>query len=230
MKLVICMAITAVVVFLVVLRSAADTVPPTTTKPAAILITIDTTQAPECAEFAAKAKAAGEAYYATIEKMLPSDGYTPPNKVTITFLPAEEGKPYVAYTSAKGIFCDPDYYTKNPNDVGSIIHELVHVDQHYTLGKRPGWLTEGIADWVRWFHYEPANKRPHPKGDKAKYDGSYQTTAAFLEWTSNKYDKDLVKKLNAACRQAHYSDKIWKDLTGKSLEDLGAEWKASTTE
>jgi hypothetical protein len=204
------------------------------TMPAAkpkIEITVDTSAAPECADFAARAKAAGEQYWPTICEMLPSKGYTPATKVTLTFKPVADGqKHYVAYTSSAGIFCDPDYYTKHPNDVGSIIHELVHVDQHYTLRNPPGWLTEGIADWVRWFHYEPASKRPHPTGDKAKYNAAYQTTAAFLDWASKKYDKDLVMKLNAASREHHYDPKIWIDLTGKSAADLGAEWKASTTE
>jgi hypothetical protein len=244
MKIVTCSILaTALLAFAGLTR--ADGPATTTTKPASIVITIDTSEAPEMADFGAKAKAAGEAYYATIAKMLPSDGYTPADKVTIKFLPVTDPKRhYVAYTNAIGIFCDPDYYAKHQDDVGSIIHELVHVVQKYPNGRRanpakdtpdtvvkePGWLTEGIADWVRWFHYEPVKRQPHPKGDRAKYDGSYQTTAAFLDWTSKKYNKDLVEKLNVACREKKYHSGIWKELTGKTVEELGAEWKASTTQ
>ena len=36
----------------------------------------------------------------------------------------------------------------------------------------PGWITEGIADYVRFFKYEPESHRPHPKADKATYHDS----------------------------------------------------------
>ena len=40
-----------------------------------------------------------------------------------------------------------------------------------------------------------------------------------------KYDKDLIKELNAALREGRYSNEIWKERTGKTLDDLAAEWK-----
>ncbi len=34
-----------------------------------------------------------------------------------------------------------------------------------------------------------------------------------------------MRKLNAATREG-YSEELWKDWTGKTLQELGAEWKA----
>ena len=40
-----------------------------------------------------------------------------------------------------------------------------------------------------------------------------------------KYDKELHVKLNAAARQAKYSEDLWKEYTGKTLKELGDEWR-----
>jgi hypothetical protein len=103
----------------------------------------------------------------------------------------------------------------------------VHVVQSYRRGPRPGWLVEGIADYIRFFRYEPESARPHPNPTRAKYSDSYRTTGHFLNWAQTKYDKDLVIKLNTACREAKYAEGLWKEYTGKTLEELGAEWKES---
>ena len=52
-------------------------------------------------------------------------------------------------------------------------------------------------------------------------------TAAFLNYVAEKYDKELVRKLNKAMREGEYKEEFWKELTGKTVEELGEEWKAS---
>ena len=47
---------------------------------------------------------------------------------------------------------------------------------------------------------------------------------------TEKHDKDLVRKLNAAMREGKYKEEIWKELTGKTVEELGQEWKRSLAE
>ena len=37
----------------------------------------------------------------------------------------------------------------------------------------------------------------------------------------------MIPKLNAAMRTGKYDEGMWKDLTGKTLEELGKEWKES---
>ncbi|HLK16194.1 MAG TPA: basic secretory protein-like protein, partial [Fimbriimonadaceae bacterium] len=115
-------------------------------------------------------------------------------------------------------------------DVGLIVHEMTHVVQnykHYNDTDAPGWLVEGIADYVRWFFYEELSNRRHITQKDANARGSYQTTAAFLFWVSSKYGSDLVPKLNGALQANTYHEPLFKDLTGKTFDELAAEWKAS---
>jgi hypothetical protein len=85
---------------------------------------------------------------------------------------------------------------------------------------------EGIADYIRFFKYEPGKLRKLTPA-RAKYNGSYRITAAFLAFVCEKYDKDFVKKINAKMRKGKYKEGIWKELTGKTLAELGDEWKES---
>ena len=45
--------------------------------------------------------------------------------------------------------------------------------------------------------------------------------------SSEKYDKDLVRKVNQALREGEYREEIWKTLTKKSLKELDEEWRES---
>jgi hypothetical protein len=107
-----------------------------------------------------------------------------------------------------------------------MVHETVHVVQDYRDPDCPGWLVEGIADYIRFFKYEPGKiGRIDPR--RARYDGAYRQSAAFLAYVCDKYDKALVRKINARLREGRYRDEVFKELTGKTVEELGAEWKAS---
>ena len=99
--------------------------------------------------------------------------------------------------------------------------------QCYGYGGRPTWLVEGVADQVRWFVYEPAEKRARLDPLRARHDASYQTSGAFLDWAQRTYNPRLVTELNAACREGRYREAVWTTLTGKTLEELGTEWKQS---
>jgi hypothetical protein len=65
------------------------------------------------------------------------------------------------------------------------------------------WLVEGIADYIRFFKYEPGNIGTLNMA-KAKYDGSYRVTARFLAYVTDKYTKDLVLELHRAMREGRY--------------------------
>ncbi len=116
------------------------------------------------------------------------------------------------------------YALAHPNDLGMIVHEMVHVVQAYPKYD-PVWLVEGVADYVRWFFFEPVEKRPSPRLPNADARASYQTTAAFLFWATNKYDKDLVVKINTAEQAGTYTDELFKSSTGKTLDELNTKWK-----
>ena len=118
------------------------------------------------------------------------------------------------------------YFKAHPDDVGAMVHETVHCVQRYRTRNNPGWLVEGIADYVRFFKYEPG-KLGRINPNRARYNGSYRVTAAFLAYVADKYDKDLVRKLNQAMREGEYKEELWKALTGKTVQELDEEWRAT---
>ncbi len=199
---------------------AAPVVPDAVQAPAAprYEIIIDTTETPDLKEWAETLRPIVDAWYPKIVEMLPSEGYTAPQKVTITFKKIDG----IAYASGTQIVGAEAWFKRRPEDRGAIVHELAHVVQQYRSRRNPGWLVEGLADYVRWFNYEPLAKRPRPNPDRAKYTDSYQTTGAFLEYVVKNHDPQFVVKMNAAMRQGKYQPELWKEYTGKTVDELWA--------
>jgi hypothetical protein len=183
---------------------------------------VNVKDAPEMKEWAEKAARICERQYAMINEELKDDGFKPPRRVPMT-LKHMDG---VAYASGSRITGSADFFKRHPDDFGAMVHETVHVVQSYRVRGNPGWLVEGIADYIRFFKYEPGNLgRINPA--RARYDGSYRVSAAFLAYLTEKYDKDIVRKLNKMMREGEYKKEVFQKLTGKTLEDLGTEWRAS---
>jgi hypothetical protein len=205
------------------------------------VVTIDVSAAPELKDWTeTKLLGVCEEWYPKIVEMLPSDRYTPHKRVTIEFrtdMPAA----FPAWTRRDRISCNDEWFRRNQEGeaVGAVVHELVHVVQQYGQpGRRdpkrkptPAWLVEGIADYIRWFKYEPETHGAEIRNpDNASYDASYRVTANFLNWIVRQHDEQVITKLNAALRQGEYSDQLWRELTGKPVEELGAQWKKSLKE
>jgi len=170
--------------------------------------------------------------------MLPSEGFKAHRTVVMEFRDDMGGTP--AYAAGNKLSMSaPWFRTQLKGEArGSVIHELTHIVQNYWWAREknphpsptPGWITEGIPDYVRWFVYEPETKGAEiTRGNfaRANYDSSYRVSANFINWVIETHDKDFLKKLNTAAREGRYSDKVWKDSTGKSVEELGADWKAA---
>jgi hypothetical protein len=164
-----------------------------------------------------------ERQYQMINEELKSDGFKPRQRVTMTLKKDYKG---VAATSGSSITGSVRYFKAHPEDIGAMVHETVHVVQNYRGRDNPGWLVEGIADYIRFFKYEPG-KIGRIKSDHTRYDGSYRQSAAFLAYVTDKYDKELVRKINALLREGKYKEEVFKKLTGKTVQELGEEWKAS---
>jgi hypothetical protein len=221
---------------------------PATTRPAIVdtldidhgkyKATIDTTETPELTDWARKDLApVVKDWYPKIVAMLPSEGYHAPAQFSITFKREMKGVAFTAGTRVVGAY---DWYIKNMKGegVGSIVHELVHVVQQYGMARRtnpqakpnPGWLVEGIPDYIRWYLYEPQSHGAdigRRGAESARYDKSYRVTANFLHWVIANYDPDIVRKLNAAMREGKYGEELWEKWTGESVQDLGEWWKQS---
>jgi hypothetical protein len=195
--------------------------------------TVISTDAPDLGEWAREhLHPVVKAWYPKIVGLLPSEGYEAPKEVTILFRDGMGGTP--ASASGARVNCNREWFRRELQREarGSVVHELVHVVQQYGRGprgaRRPGWLVEGIADYIRWFLYEPETRGAEislRNLDRARYDASYRVTANFLNWATLKYDDDLVPQLNVALRQGTYSEDLWKERTGRTVEALGAEWR-----
>jgi hypothetical protein len=193
-------------------------------RPATVKVTVDTSEVPDLADWGQKAKVLVEKWHPLIAELLRSDGFTPPAEVRLVFKKDMRG---VAYTSRATITVAADWVKKHPGDTGMVVHELTHVVQSYRATPRnAGWLVEGIADYVRFFHYEPETAvTVNPRRDS--YRNGYRTGAAFLAWVEKTHDKEVVRKLNAALRKSEYKDELFKTYTSKTLDELWAEFAAS---
>jgi hypothetical protein len=189
-----------------------------------IEITLDTSETPEMADWAEKAKIVCEKNYPMILKFLGEKGFTPPAKTKIVFKKMDGP----AHSAGGEIFCSAKWFTDHPDDVGAVIHELCHVVQGYHKNEPPSWVTEGIADYVRWFNFEPENRHPRIHNpSKAKYSDSYQTTAAFFDWIVKEKDPKFIQRLNSASRHGKYKPELFKEYAGKPLDELWAEFVKS---
>ena len=183
-------------------------------------VTVDTSETPDLADWGRRAGNACAKWTPKISALLPSDGFAPPKAVTLRF---ENDKKGVAGTSGDKITIAAAYVRGHTNDLGMVIHELTHVVQAYPKEKegftKPGWLVEGIADYIRLYHFEPDALRPRVNPDKASYRDAYKTTAAFLAWIEQRH-AGTVKKLNAALRAGRFKENLFADCAGKPLDDL----------
>ena len=194
---------------------------------------IDSTLAPDLGEWAEKELLpVVYEWYPKLVALLPDEGFRAPEKVTFEFRDDMEGTP--AYAGGGRVSLNIPWFHKQLKGEakGCVIHELVHIVQQYGRGRgksqAPGWVTEGIPDYIRWFLYEPKSKGAEitvGNFERSSYDASYRTTANFLNWVVETHDKDFIRKLNSAARAGNYSDQVWKDATGKTAAELGAEWK-----
>jgi hypothetical protein len=183
---------------------------------------VDVSDAPEMKEWADKVARICERNYRMINDELPSEAFKPRTVVNMALKSSYKG---VAEAGGGRITGSVKFFKAHPEDIGAMIHETVHIVQSYRTRNAPSWLVEGIADYVRFFKYEPGkigkiNADPH-------YNNSYRTSAAFLNFVSIQYNKELVRKLNKALREGEYRETIWTTLTKKTLKELDEEWRMS---
>lgn len=183
-------------------------------KQAPLSVTVDTSQTVNIDQWAQKAKALEIEWYPKIVKIIGAKELNPPPPVKLVFK-AFDG---VAYTAGNVTTVNVCWVEQHPDDIGLVVHELTHVVQAYDK-PAPGWLVEGIADYVRWWCYEPASKRAHLDFTHASYKQGYQVTAAFLAWLVKDHP-NIVKEANAACKAGTYNDDLFVQWAGKPLDQL----------
>lgn len=201
-------------------------------------IVLDTTDFPEGREWMESAKGVVEEWFPKVCQLLGTDGrdpvtkqekgkaYEPPGKLRL-IIKKKISAP--AYATGNSITVNGEWITKHPEDLGMMVHELTHIVQHYPDSKTTlGWLVEGIADYIRWWRYEPelhaTSGRTKVNPEKAKYTDSYRTTAVWLAWSSRKYNMALVPCLDKAMRDREDPMEVFPRLTGKSADELWDEF------
>lgn len=177
-------------------------------------------------------------WYPKVVALLPGEGFEPHDTVLLEFRDdLEPGIPAAA--TGNRIRMNTAWFRGQLEGeaAGCIVHELVHVVQQYDRARArnplaatvPGWITEGIADYVRWFRFEPSSGGaviPPERAAGVAPEGSYRISANFLDWTIRRHDDGLLAKLNEAARQGRYRAELWNEWTGSDLGSLGAAWKA----
>ena len=170
-----------------------------------------------------------DTWYPKIIEALPSKDFTPPASVV--------DRHYRRLSRGGGDRREPRrlcaaWFKRNYNGegAGAVVHELVHVGAAVRSrpgrNTNPGWLVEGMADYIRWFKYEPTPTGTRPNPDRAKYTDSYRMTAGFLNYVAEKHDKEIVVSSTRPCAR-QYSADLWKEYTGKTVDELWKEYVAT---
>ena len=194
-------------------------------------VQIDVSDLPQARAWAEQARVLVIQWFPEVCQVLATDKFTPPKTLTLIF---KKTLSVPAYTTGMGsdgaaISINGQWITAHPDDFGMVIHEMTHVIQGYPGHQYAdaGWLVEGIADYIRFYRYEPDVPRRdvEPRNpQKASYRDAYRTTASFLAYVTWKYDRGTVSKLDRALRAGTYNDDLWKTITGKDVDALWAEF------
>ncbi|MFD2286153.1 secretory protein [Pedobacter petrophilus] len=133
----------------------------------------------------------------------------------------------VAEASGNRILFSAGYLNAHPTDIDVVTHETMHIVQGYGYSAGPVWLTEGIADYVR-YQYGVDNvgsKWSLPAYNaKQSYQNSYRITARFFAWLEQNIKPGLVATLDQQLRAHQYTEQSWNSLTGKSIDQLWEEY------
>lgn len=163
-----------------------------------------------------------EAWYPMVADKLAHPAYTPPSTMTIR-VASFNG---VAYAQGNSITISSSWLAGNMStSQGVLIHEMVHVLQSYP-DYNPSWITEGIADYVRYHMFRDAGD-PQPPSPSSHYTDGYGTAGYFLAYIESKHP-EFVRNLNISRHQNANADNFVLSYTGKTFPQLWNDMKAET--
>lgn len=183
--------------------------------------TLNCEEAPDLKEWGERAVKVCEEWYPRLVKEYASEGFKPAETVNIVF---RRTMRVPAATGGGTISVNADYVRGHQGDMGMMVHELFHVVQSYPRQMGDvGWLTEGLADYVRFWQYEPQTKQRQVDGNRASYRNSYRVTGAFLGWLEKK-NPGSAAKLNAQMRKGGNDETIFTSVIGTDVDTLWSEF------
>jgi len=188
-------------------------------------VEIDSSKTPSQKPWLETAAKLVRSWYPSVTSVLATTNWKSPTVIKLELDPNIDAP---AYTVNSTITINSKWIQSHPDDFGMVIHELTHVVQGYPDSDTTlGWLVEGIADYVRWWRYEPDAPRTRIDFSKATYHDAYRTTAYFLAWVGHKYNFGLVPALDGDMRAKKDPMLEFQKLTGKSADALWQEFSQS---
>jgi hypothetical protein len=119
----------------------------------------------------------------------------------------------IGETSGNVVRVSVDHLRRFPADIGLLAHELTHVVQAYPRAT-PLWLTEGIADFIRYYVVEPGSPKARFNAGTASYLDGYAPAAGMLNWLERRTGPHLLPALNAMMVQGAYSSAAFERIAG----------------
>lgn len=155
-----------------------------------------------------------------------TEGYEPYIEIKFAYL---EGTGSAAYATKNSDYDDELHWNivigistihSGQNMCNVITHELSHVAQCYTKCKEI-WLQEGLAEYSA-YHNTPDRQAAYLSLDynASSYQDGYGRTAAFIQFVSEKYCPGMGQYLNELLQRGEYSEAVWKEATGYSVEQM----------
>ncbi|THD64694.1 basic secretory protein-like protein [Phenylobacterium sp.] len=145
-------------------------------------------------------QAAAAGWWPRITAALASPGFTPTDRIILD-LNSITPKTIPAATRGDRIIVDAAYVLSmvgNPDRLGMVAHEMVHVAQAYPPFA-PSFLTEGIADYLRYYVLLPQDPgRGYDGARSGPWDG-YQVTGGLLDFIERAHP-GTVQAVNADLR------------------------------
>lgn len=165
-----------------------------------------------------------ETYFEVYPKLVKV--YNPKSTKKVVFV-VDTAYKAVAEASNGRILFSADYLKAHPTDIDVVTHETMHIAQAYGNSVGPWWLTEGIADYARYVYGVDniGSKWSLPDfNEKQNYNNGYRVTARFFVWIEQKVKAGTIKKLDEELRSHTFTDQSWVKLTGKTIDELWAEY------
>ena len=184
-----------------------------------VSVHLNINQAPQLEDWGLYAKELITLWSPRIARILDVEDY--PHNIDLTIQKLDDG---IAFADSNAITVSSHWIEKYPEDIGLIVHEVVHVVQLYPV-LEPGWATEGIADYIRCYLYEKKPLDWFPIGeDERGYEAGYRITGGFFLWITIHKNEDFIKILNTSIKNGKYEEAIFFQYTGNDLNVLWQEF------